>query len=122
MQAGRALMMSTNSWWFSPRAIVDRLSTSSGLLANDVRRLLRTSPAADVATEIAGVFDASFPVLPITTRCTANGTAALQLERDLDQIALLGPHLVAAVRVQEERAVSIKLADDLEDVAKTRFL
>ena len=124
---GDTILMSTNTLYFGVRNVLHRLADAANRLSPeglDLRTLFAEAKSGQRRRQLLAVFDEAFPVAPqlIATR-TGAGTEFLRIERDLDQLTLLEGELpFAAVLVEGERAVFIKLPEDLADPAKRAYL
>lgn len=121
------ILLSTNTLYFSVSRLIARLAERMGdgpgtATAVGVRgEPQASSPDLD---RRAAAFEAAFPVPPfLIPTPTEQEPEFLRAERDLDQISLLPGHsLVDAVQVPGDRAIFVKLREDLEDREKARAL
>jgi hypothetical protein len=127
--SGASTLMSTNTWYVSVPNLLKRLKSflpaiDLGDTPAALRGLLLDASVGKRRDQLAGLFEASFPVAPQLIPASQDGFVSfLRIERDLDQLSLVrGLSAVKAVQVNPDRAVSLKVPADFENPAKLKFL
>ncbi len=113
------LLMSTNTLYFSTKAIARRLHATSQLSFPEDNFFVgfAQSDQYNRHAQKAAQFDAAFPINPyLSLKPSPDGSQAIQVERDLDQLSLLRQGVsYIPVRVGKDRTLSFKHRESFEN-------